>query len=344
MLTGPCTVPRSPPFRSCTLFIMRSNREVRARRRPGRRWRGRGRKEVDEEATFLTSCSGRPTPVFQATGFWYHAWVDNPGRATESSGTGGDAGTITRLLRHAAAGDDASQSRLIELVYDQLRAIAKARLVHERGAGAAHTLQPTALVHEAYLRLLSADDPPEAVSAGAPPGSAEQPRRRKRADPPAQPRPGAVATPSPARPPEPRRLSPFECRAHFFAAAATAMERILIEHARARMRHKRGGVGGAPAGAGPRRRIPLSDVLDLAASDDPERIVSLHEAIQRMESQDAELASIVRLRFFAGLSLEETGATVGLSRATVNRRWNFARAWLYRALAGPDEPPPRPDP
>lgn len=258
-------------------------------------------------------------------------------------GSSGDAGTITRLLRHAAAGDDASQSRLIELVYDQLRAIAKARLVHERGAGAAHTLQPTALIHEAYLRLLNADDSSEPSPADAPPASAERPRRRKRAEPPARPDPRARATPAPARPPEPRRLGPFECRAHFFAAAATAMERILIEHARARMRHKRGG-GGAPAGAGTRRRVPLSDVLDLAASDDPERIVSLHEAIQRMESQDAELASIVRLRFFAGLSLDETAAAVGLSRATVKRRWTFARAWLYRALAGPDEPPPPPDP
>ena len=115
---------------------------------------------------------------------------------------------------------------------------------------------------------------------------------------------------------------PWQGRAHFFAAAAEAMRRILIEHARARGRKKR---------AGPGRRLPMN-VLNLAADADFEQIVSMDDAICRMEAEDAQLAQMVRLRFYAGLSVEETAEATNSSPATVMRRWAYARAWLMNAL------------
>jgi len=137
-----------------------------------------------------------------------------------------------------------------------------------------HTLQSTALVHEAYARLV---------------GNGEV---------------------------------DWKNRAHFFHAAAEAMRRILIEHARARSGPKRGGG---------RVRIPL-DVLDLATQDDPGQILALEEAISRLEQKDAQAARVVRLRFYAGLSVEETAKAIGISERTVKRDWAFARAFLVRAL------------
>jgi len=180
---------------------------------------------------------------------------------------------VTVLLAAVQARDDRAADRLLSLVYEQLRSIAQQRMKQERTG---HTLQATALVHEAYLRLMQ--DP----------------------------------------------NTSWDNRGHFFAAAAEAMRRILIEHARARGRAKRGGGG---------RRLPLS-VVDLAAEPDVDQILSLDEAVCRMEQEDSELASIVRLRFYAGLSVEDTAAALKLSPATVKRRWSFARAWLYRALQG----------
>ena len=178
---------------------------------------------------------------------------------------------VTRLLN----GEAADSGRLLEVVYDQLRGIAQQRMAHERRD---HTLQATALVHEAYLRLV---------------GDAEV---------------------------------SWANRAHFFAAAAEAMRRILIEHARGRARLKRGGDGGhAPV------RRPLN-VLDLAQEHDPAQILTLDEAICRLSEQDLDAAQVVRLRFFAGLSVEETAAALGVSPSTVDREWAFARAWLHRAL------------
>ena len=179
---------------------------------------------------------------------------------------------VTRLLN----GEAADAGRLLEVVYEQLRAIAQQRMVQER---ADHTLQATALVHEAYIRLVGDAD----VS--------------------------------------------WANRAHFFAAAAEAMRRILIEHARSRARQKRGGDGDGRAAI----RRPLN-VLDLAQDQDPAQILMLDEAISRLSEQDPDAAQVVRLRFYAGLSVDETAAALGVSPSTVDREWAFARAFLHRAL------------
>lgn len=182
-----------------------------------------------------------------------------------------DPHDVTRFLRSSA--DD--RTELLALVYDHLKRIAGARM---RGERADHTLQATALVHEAWVRLAGGAD---------------------------------VA---------------WTDRAHFYAAAAEAMRRVLIEHARARGRVKRG--GGL-------QRKPL-DVVDLAVAADPDEILALDEAIGRLEEQDARAAEIVRLRFYAGLSVDETAQALGTSRRTVLREWAFARAWLYRTLDVPE--------
>lgn len=157
------------------------------------------------------------------------------------------------------------------MVYDELRALARSQLRRERPD---HSLQATALVHEAYLRLA----------------------RDGRA--------------------------PWNDRRLFFVAAAEAMRRILIEHARKRGRAKR---GGDPV------RVELSSV-DLAREEDLDQIVALDDAFRRLEIQDRRAADVVRLRFYAGLSVEETARALELSERTVKREWSFARAWLYAAL------------
>ncbi|HEX2838483.1 MAG TPA: ECF-type sigma factor [Phycisphaerales bacterium] len=172
-----------------------------------------------------------------------------------------------------ATSQDGHQPELVELVYAQLRAIAEQRMSEE---GTGHTLQATALVHEAYLRI-------------------NQGRR-----------------------------VPFQNQAHFFAAAAEAMRRILIDHARAKGAIKRG--GGAP-------KAPLS-IVDLAVEQDPGQILALDEALQRLEQAEPEVAGVVRMRFFAGLSVDETAQALGLSPRQVDRHWSYARAWLLREVAG----------
>jgi RNA polymerase sigma factor (TIGR02999 family) len=183
---------------------------------------------------------------------------------------------ITRLLQEPAG---AGAARLLDLVYEQLRAIARQRMDGERRD---HTLQATALVHEAYLRVVG-DQNVEWAS-----------------------------------------------RAHFFAAAAEAMRRILIEHARARGRVKRGGdSGGRPA-----RRVALN-VLDLAEESEPGEFLALEEQIRRLETDEPDVGAVVRLRFFAGLSGDDTAAALGISPRQVDRLWAYARAWLHRALEEP---------
>lgn len=184
---------------------------------------------------------------------------------------------VTILMQQAGAGDRQSAEALLPLVYDQLRRAAQERMAGERKD---HTLQATALVHEAYARLVGPD------------GSAAD----------------------------------WANRAHFFHAAAEAMRRILIEHARSRGRLKRGGDGKrAPA------RIPLH-VVDLAAEEDPDGIVAVDEAIRRLEGQDPTAGAVVRLRFYAGLSVEDTAKALGISERTVMREWAYARAVLFRDL------------
>ena len=181
---------------------------------------------------------------------------------------------VSRILRDLRGADrEEALNKLFPAVYAELRAAARAQLRHERSD---HTLQATALVHEAYLRLLRG------------------------------------AYPS------------WNDRQHFFRAAAEAMRRILVEHARRRARVKR---GGNPV------RITLADVASLTEQD-PLDVLALDAAIRRLEEQDPTAADIVRLRFFAGLSVEETAAMLELSERTVKREWAFARAWLFTALGG----------
>lgn len=176
----------------------------------------------------------------------------------------------TRLLLAASGGDKQAADRLLPLVYEQLRNAAQRDLASER---AGHTLCATALVHEAYLKLIG---PREVAWAG---------------------------------------------RGHFYAAAAEAMRRILLDHARARGR--RGGES--------RRLDEIGDVAALALADS-EQILAVDEAVGRLESDDPDAAAIVRLRFYAGLSVDQAADALGLSPRTAARLWSYARAVLYRDL------------
>jgi RNA polymerase sigma factor (TIGR02999 family) len=166
--------------------------------------------------------------------------------------------------------DDQQPSELLAAVYDQLRAIAQERM---NGENPGHTLQATALVHEAFVRI-------------------GQGRRQA-----------------------------FQSRAHFFATAAEAMRRILIDHARAKGTAKRR----AP------KNEPLS-VADLAEHPDPDQILALDSALQRLQGAEPEVAAVVRLRFFAGLSGDETAEALAISPRQVDRHWAYARAWLAREM------------
>lgn len=183
-------------------------------------------------------------------------------------------GEVTRILSLPEGMDRAEAlNRLLPVVYDELRAIARARL---RGERPGHTLQTTSLVHEAYLRLVGGDAPP------------------------------------------------WSGRAHFFHAAAEAMRRILIEHARSRSRLKRGG---------DRVRVDLEEAPG-AEGPDPDEVLAVDQAIRRLEEVDDRAADVVRLRYFAGLSVEETAKALDLSERTVMREWAYAKAWLKDALTG----------
>jgi RNA polymerase sigma factor (TIGR02999 family) len=179
---------------------------------------------------------------------------------------------VTRLLELADQGDGQAAADLLPLVYDELRKLAAARLADEK---AGQTLQPTALVHEAFLRLV----------------------------------PGAAA-------------GRFNGRAHFFGAAAEAMRRILVEAARRRAALKRGG-GLA--------RDPLAEA-EIAAPEPDDDLLALDEALAKLAETDPTAASLVNLRYFAGLTGEQAAATLGLSDRTADRTWSYARAWLRKRI------------
>jgi RNA polymerase sigma factor (TIGR02999 family) len=182
---------------------------------------------------------------------------------------------ITHLLDAAASGDRHAAAELMPLVYDELRTLASARLAAEPGG---QTLQPTALVHEAYLRLVGDQD-----------------------------------------------LSRWESRGHFFASAAEAMRRILIENARHKKRARHGGG----------RRVALADHEPIAAAD-PTDLIDLNEALDSLAAEDEPAAGVARLHIFAGLPIEEVATVLNMSRATAYRQWTYARAYLRDAFRPAD--------
>ena len=180
---------------------------------------------------------------------------------------------ITELLQSWQHGDQRAGERLVPLVYAELRKMARVRLSGERGD---HTLQPTALVHEAWMRLMQ------------------------------------------------QHGANWQNREQFFAIAAQAMRRILVDHARRRQAGKRGG------GEAPVQIDTLEKALAVAVPD--EQMIALDAALERLTTLDDRQARIVELRFFGGLSVEETGAVLALSPTTIKREWATARAWLFREI------------
>jgi RNA polymerase sigma factor (TIGR02999 family) len=177
---------------------------------------------------------------------------------------------VTEILTAIDRGQ-ARAGELLPLVYDELRKLAAARMAHESPG---QTLQPTALVHEAWLRLVGDANPK------------------------------------------------FDGRAHFFAAAAEAMRRILIDNAR-RKRALRHGGGQA--------RVDIQDI-EIAAASREDELLAVHEALEKLAAEDTGLAELVKLRFFAGFTNKEAAELLGVSEPTVERRWAFAKAWLYRKI------------
>jgi RNA polymerase sigma factor (sigma-70 family) len=211
---------------------------------------------------------------------------------------------VTRILSQIDAGDPHAASQLLPLVYDELRKLAAARLAQEKPG---QTLQATALVHEAYLRLVARPD-------------GEKERRREGETEQVQELDQDRSVP-PSLPPS---VAAFDSRGHFFAAAAESMRRILIDRARERNRHKRGGGW---------QRVNL-DSIEVALDTPAEDLLALDEALAQLAEHDKLAADLVNLRFFAGLSLGEAAEALGLPRRTADRQWAYARAWLFDRLSG----------
>jgi RNA polymerase sigma factor (TIGR02999 family) len=185
---------------------------------------------------------------------------------------------VTRILSAIEQGDPHAAEQLLPLVYDELRQLAAHKLAQEKPG---QTLQATALVHEAYLRLVGV-----------------------------------------------QKTQRWDSPGHFFAAAAEAMRRILLNRARDRHRLKRGG---------DRRRIDL-DQVEIALDGSDEQLIALDEALAQLAMEDASAAQLVNLRFFAGLSLKDAAASLGLALRTAERQWAYARAWLYARLRQREDP------
>jgi RNA polymerase sigma factor (TIGR02999 family) len=187
---------------------------------------------------------------------------------------------VTRILSAIQQGDAAATERLLPLVYEELRELAARKLARENPG---QTLQATALVHEAYLRLV---DVPEAQQ--------------------------------------------WSGRGHFFAAAAEAMRRILVEQARRKRRQKHGGE---------RRRVDLDEALQVTGGPRDD-LLALDEALDRLEAADPPAARLVKLRYFAGLTMPEAAAALGVSLRQAERNWTYARTWLHRELSSADPTEP----
>jgi RNA polymerase sigma factor (TIGR02999 family) len=183
---------------------------------------------------------------------------------------------VSRILSAIEQGDPHAAELLLPLVYDELRQLAAQRLAQEKPG---QTLQATALVHEAYLRLLGADGGQR-----------------------------------------------WDSRGHFFAAAAEAMRRILVNRARDKNRLKRGGQ---------RQRVDL-DRIEIALDTDDEQLIEIDEALAQLAAEDPGAAELVKLRFFAGLTLKQAADSLGLALRTAERQWAYARAWLYARLRRED--------
>jgi RNA polymerase sigma factor (TIGR02999 family) len=181
---------------------------------------------------------------------------------------------VTRILSAIEHGDPQAVEKLLPLVYDELRKLAAQRMTQEKPG---QTLQATALVHDAYLRLVGPDD-----------------------------------------------AQKWDSRGHFFAAAAEAMRRILIDNARRKRTEKHGGQ---------RERLDL-DAVDIMADAPSEDLLALDEALTKFAAEDPIKAEVVKLRYFAGLSEEEAARALGISRTTAHRHWHYAKVWLFRELRG----------
>ncbi|MBM4090805.1 MAG: RNA polymerase subunit sigma [Planctomycetes bacterium] len=186
----------------------------------------------------------------------------------------------TQILRKIESGDPHAAAQLLPLVYEELRRLAVARMSHEKPG---QTLQATALVHEAFMRLVDVD-----------------------------------------------QVQHWNSRGHFFAAAAEAMRRILVDNARRKRRPKHGGA---------LARVELDEACCVGGTPDDD-LLALDEALNRLADREPAKAELVKLRFFAGLSLDEAAVALGISRATAKRHWTYARAWLYAQVEG--EGPERP--
>ncbi len=180
---------------------------------------------------------------------------------------------VTRILSALEAGDLNAAERLLPLVYDELRKLSAQKLAQEKPG---QTLQATALVHEAYVRLVDVE-----------------------------------------------KVQHWNSRGHFFAAAAEAMRRILIERARQRQRLRHGGE---------RKRVDINEV-DIAVPDSEADLLALSESLDLLAAENQMVADVVKLRYFAGLTIEQTAEALGISVRTANRHWAYARAWLYQRLA-----------
>jgi RNA polymerase sigma factor (TIGR02999 family) len=183
----------------------------------------------------------------------------------------------TRILSAIEQGDPHAAEQLLSLVYDELRKLARHKLAQEKPG---QTLQATALVHEAYLRLVDVE-----------------------------------------------KAQHWDGQGHFFAAAAEAMRRILIDRAREKRREKRGGK---------LRRLNIDDIA-LATKVTPDQLLAIDEALSKLALDDPTAGQLVKLRYFAGLKVDEAGQAIGISTATAYRHWNYARAWLQAELLGTEQ-------